>query len=128
MKVFLVAALALSLAINVYQLTFNPRAANLVIANSSQAECIKKLRSSSSETNVIGPNFLSGYFALDLNLNSNTSFNKEVSGCYFDSYIENVTVENLAENVQLLHSTGSNSVTFFKDASSNEFTIYAQSK
>lgn len=128
MKVFLVAALALSLAINVYQLTFSPKAANLVIANSSQAECIKKLRSSSSETNVIGPNFLSGYFALDLNLNSNTSFSKEVSGCYFDSYIENVTVENLAEKVQLLHSTSSNSVTFFKDASSNEFTIYGQSK
>ena len=127
MKVFLVAALALSLAFNVYQFTFSPKAANLVIANSSQAECIKKSRSS-SETNVIGPNFLSGYLALDLNLNSNTSFSKEVSGCYFDSYIENVTVENLAENVQLLRSTGSSSVTFFKDATSDKFTVYGQSK
>ena len=128
MKVFLVAALALSLAFNVYQFTFSPKAANLVIANSSQAECIKKSRSSSSETNVIGPNFLSGYLALDLNLNSNTSFSKEVSGCYFDSYIENVTVENLAEKVYFLRSTGSNSVTFFKDAKSNVFTVYGQSK
>ena len=65
---------------------------------------------------------------LDLNLNSNSSFDKEVSGCYFDSYIENVTVDNLAEKVHMLRSTGSNSVTFFKDASSNEFTIYGQSK
>ena len=128
MKGFLVAALALSLAINVYQLTFIPKAANLVIANSSQAECIKQLRSSSSETNIINPNFLSGYLALDLNLNSNTSFSKEVSGCYFDSYIENVTVENLAENVQLLRSTGSNSVTFFKDATSDKFTVYGRSE
>ena len=128
MKVFLIAALALSLAINIYQLTFSPEAANLVIANSTQAECIKNLRSPSSEANVIGPEFLSGYKALDLNLDSNTSFNKEISGCYFDSYIENVTVENLAEKVYFLRSTGSNSVTFFKDAKSNVFTVYGQSK
>ena len=57
MKVFLIAALALSLAINIYQLTFSPEAANLVIANSTQAECIKNLRSPSSEANVIGPEF-----------------------------------------------------------------------
>ena len=128
MKVFLIATLALSLAINVYQFTFSPKATNLVIANSSQAECISKLRTPSIETNIIGPNFLSEHKALDLNLNSNSTFNKEASGCYFDSYIENVTVDNLAEKVHLLRSTGSNSVTFFKDASSNEFTIYGQSK
>tara|TARA_B100000700_G_C14966182_1_gene818970 strand:+ start:1170 stop:1556 length:387 start_codon:yes stop_codon:yes gene_type:complete len=127
-KVFLIAALALSLAINVYQFKFSPKSANLVIANSSQAECISKLRTPSSEANIIGPSFLSEYKALDLNLNSNSSFNKEVSGCYFDSYVENVTVDNLAEKVHLLRSTGSNSVTFFKDASSNEFTIYGRSK
>ena len=128
MKVFLIAALALSLAINVYQFKFNLKSANLVIANSSQAECISKLRTPSSEANIIGPSFLSEYKALDLNLNSNGSFNKEVSGCFFDSYVENVTVDNLAEKVHLLRSTGSNSVTFFKDASSNEFTIYGRSK
>lgn len=128
MKVILIAALALSLAINVYQFKFSPKSANLVIANSSQAECINKLRTPTSEANIIGPSFLSEYKALDLNLNSNSSFNKEVSGCYFDSYVENVTVDNLAEKVHLLRSTGSNSVTFFKDASSNEFTIYGRSK
>ncbi len=128
MKVFLIAALALSLAVNVYQFKFSLKSANLVIANSSQAECISKLRTPSSEANIIGPSFLSEYKALDLNLNSNGSFNKEVSGCYFDSYVENVTVDNLAEKVHLLRSTGSNSVTFFKDASSNEFTIYGRSK
>lgn len=128
MKIFLIAALALSLAINIYQLTRSHKVANLVIANTSQTKCIKGIRSSITVTNIIGPDFLSEYKALDLNINSNTSFNKEVSGCYFDSYIEDVTVENLAEKVQLLRSTGSNTVTFFKDATSNAFIVYGQSK
>ncbi|MFY0667623.1 MAG: hypothetical protein JXQ95_06305 [Alteromonas stellipolaris] len=114
MKVFLAAALAF----NVYQLTLGSEATNLVIANSTQAECVKNLHSSSSDANVIGPEFLSVYIALELNLDSNTSFNKEVSGCYFDSYVENVTVENLAEKLYFLLSTGSSSVTFFKDTKS----------
>ena len=128
MKLSLIPILVLSLAFNVYQLTKRSKSEQLVIASATQAECIKSLRSSFSEANVIGPEFLSGYKALDLNLDSNTSFNKEVSGCYFDTYIENVTVENLAEKVYFLRSTGSNSVTFFKDANSDVFTVYAQSK
>ncbi|MCW8108985.1 hypothetical protein OPS25_10815 [Alteromonas ponticola] len=128
MKVFLIAALALSVIFNLYQLSISQKPANLLIANSSQAECIKNLRSSTSEADIIGPEFLSGYKALNVSLNSKASFSEEVSGCYFDSYFGNVTVENLADKVRFLRSTGSNSITFFKDANSNEFIVYGKSK
>jgi hypothetical protein len=127
-KLFLVVAFLLSVVINFYQYVSNPKMANIVIASPSQTQCIRNRLSIENEANVIGPAFLSGYKALELNINSTDQFNHEISGCYFDSYVDNVTFENLADKVHFMRSTGNRKITFFKDENSETFTIYGQSK
>ncbi len=128
MKIYVIAALGLSLALNVYQYKLTPKTASVVLADSFQAECIRRMQFTLDEVKVIGPPYLSGYKALYLSMASEADFNKELSGCFYDRYVEGVTVENLAEKVHFMRSTGIHNITFFKGASTDEFTVYGQGK
>ncbi|USD36182.1 hypothetical protein [Ferrimonas sp. SCSIO 43195] len=120
----LILMLALSLTVNTYYILNDSEPKRLIIANESQAKCLALRNEIESKWKVYGPEIFDKHFIVSIDDKEEGSFEYIASACFYDSYIEGVTMENFSRKADFFNSIGSDRVYFYKPLDSNIFKIY----
>ncbi len=100
-----------------------------IIASHSQKQCLMSFYGGTEikeDHEIYGPEILKNFSIITLNSDLTKDFTYEVSSCFYDSEIPNVTPESLSSVVGLLKSQGVKEIYFFKSPHSESFTVYGK--
>lgn len=100
-----------------------------IIVSHSQKQCLMNFHGGTEikvDHEIYGPEILQNFSIITLNSDLTEDFTYEVSSCFYDSEIPNVTPESLESAVGLLKSQGYKETYFFKSPHSESFTVYGK--
>jgi hypothetical protein len=101
---------------------------NFIIVTPSQKECLKSWVDVEGEYDIYGPEVFDGHSIVSVGTKLESNFETELSGCFYDAVIENVSLSEVSTKVDFLKSQGVNQFYFYKPLKSESFNIYGLSQ